>query len=151
MCTCLLKKSTLNDMGLENKRLGLVTLWTDFTIAASSSTSHFSTWPLAADVEIVSMSSTISPSLLFMCVISNASVNSTRAIPSKHFFKWGCTLENKTSIIQLLTILSCQQYQRKKKTFFWKVYLKVPLRFVKKKPTTLSFVLHPARYLPLYF
>lgn len=113
ICYCLLKKSMLIAISLENKRLGLVTLWTDFSIAASSWTSHFSTWPLASDVEIVSMSSTVSPSLLLMCVISNTSVNSTLAIPSKHFFKWGCTLENKTGIKQLLTIFSCQYYQRR--------------------------------------
>lgn len=70
----------------------LITLWMEFTMAASSSTSHFSTCPLALAVDIVCMSSTTSPSLLFMCVISRTSVNSTLAIPSKHFFKWGVTL-----------------------------------------------------------
>lgn len=58
----------------------------------SSSKSHFSTCPLALEVEITSRSCTISPSLLFMWVISSTSVNNTLAMPSKHFFRWGCTL-----------------------------------------------------------
>lgn len=58
----------------------------------SSSKSHFSTCPLALEVEMTSRSCTISPSLLFMWVISSTSVNNTLAMPSKHFFRWGCTL-----------------------------------------------------------
>ena len=34
---------------------------------------------------------TFSPSLLNMCVISRFSLNCSFAIPSKHFFKCGCT------------------------------------------------------------
>ncbi|TNN79441.1 hypothetical protein EYF80_010255 [Liparis tanakae] len=59
----------------------------------SSSRSHFSTWPRALDVEMTSSSCTTSPSLLFMWVMSSSSVNTTLAMPSKHFFRWGCTLE----------------------------------------------------------
>ena len=58
----------------------------------SSSSSHFSTWPLALDVEMVFSSSTTSPSLLDMWVMSNTSVKTTLAMPSKHFFRWGFTL-----------------------------------------------------------
>ena len=67
-------------------------LWTEATMSASSSSSHFSTWPRALAVEITSCSWTTSPSLLFICVISSRSVNSSVAIPSKHFFRCGCTL-----------------------------------------------------------
>lgn len=59
----------------------------------SSSRSHLSTCPLAFAVLMLSLSSMTSPSLLFMWVISRVSLNSKRAIPSKHFFKWGWTLK----------------------------------------------------------
>ena len=57
-----------------------------------SSSNHFSTCPRASAVEILRFNGTISPSELFMWVMSSSSVNSSLAIPSKHFFKWGCTL-----------------------------------------------------------
>ena len=63
------------------------TLCTEVTMCVSSSRSHFSTWPRALDVEMASRSATTSPSLLFMCVTSRDSVNSSVAIPSKHFFR----------------------------------------------------------------
>lgn len=74
----------------------------------SSSSNHFSTWPLAFDVEMVSLKRTTSPSLLFMWVISKVSVNSRLLIPSKHFFKWGCTLEIKGEDIIPLAFLNIQ-------------------------------------------
>jgi hypothetical protein len=37
-----------------------------------------------------------SPSELFMCLISRSLENSNDAIPSKHYFRWGWTLQNHT-------------------------------------------------------
>ena len=68
------------------------TLWSELIMSLSSSSSHFSTCPRALEVEMTSRSWTSSPSLLFMCVMSSTSVNSSLAMPSKHFFRWGCTL-----------------------------------------------------------
>ena len=56
-------------------------------MSSCSSSSHFSTCPLAFEVDIVSFRGTTSPSELFMCVMSKVSVNSSDAIPSKHFFR----------------------------------------------------------------
>ena len=58
-----------------------------------NSNSHFSTCPRASAVDIVDFKGTTSPSELFMWVMSNSSVNSNFAIPSKHFFKCGWTLK----------------------------------------------------------
>lgn len=59
----------------------------------SNSTSHFSTWPLAAEVLITSSKTTCSPSEEIIEVTSMVSVKCNFAIPSKHFFRWGCTLK----------------------------------------------------------
>lgn len=89
------------------------------SITSSTCTSHFSTAPLASDVEICWISWTRSPSLLYMayektvqsliksheslwyirvgnvceCLawISRLGRKSNLEIPSKHFFRWGCT------------------------------------------------------------
>ena len=71
-----------------------LTLWRDLTMIPSSSSSHFSTCPRALDVETFSVSGTISPSLLFMWVMSSSSVKTRFAMPSKHFFRWGWTLNS---------------------------------------------------------
>ena len=63
----------------------------DERIMPSSCSSHFSTCPLASDVEMTVSSSTSSFSLERMWVMSRSSVKVRRAMPSKHFFKCGCT------------------------------------------------------------
>lgn len=82
------------------------TLWTDATMSASNSSNHISTWPLALEVAIMSLSWITSPSLLFMWVMSRVSVNSRRLMPSKHFFRWGCTLnpKNNTPLVNNVNI-----------------------------------------------
>ena len=53
-----------------------------------------------------------SPSELLICVISRSSVNVSLAIPSKHFFKCGCTLVG--SLVSE-SISSISSLERKKK------------------------------------
>lgn len=69
----------------------LITSLMLLSMMSSTCTSHFSTAPRASEVEIFSMSSTRSPSLLYMAWMSRLGRKSSLAMPSKHFFKWGCT------------------------------------------------------------
>ncbi len=69
----------------------LITSLMLLSMMSSTCTSHFSTAPRASDVEISWMSSTRSPSLLYMAWMSKLGRKSSLAMPSKHFFKWGCT------------------------------------------------------------
>ena len=84
-------------------------------ISSCNSSNHFSTCPLAFDVEITSFSGTTSPSELFIWVISSVSVNSREAIPSKHFLRWGWTLQYKTQWQQIR--LSPIKFNDKKSSF----------------------------------
>lgn len=69
-----------------------MTSWILLSIRSSTWMSHFSTAPLAADVEMRAISSTRSPSELYMALISRLDRNSNLAMPSKHFFRCGWTL-----------------------------------------------------------
>lgn len=60
----------------------------------SNSISHFSTCPLVARVDIASIKSTSSPSVDRIASTSRSSSNLNECIPSKHFLKCGCTLNN---------------------------------------------------------
>lgn len=71
------------------------TMWrTLFRISDSSSINHFSTCPLAMEVDMISRILTSSPSVDRIASTSSSSLNFSRAMPSKHFFKCGCTLKN---------------------------------------------------------
>ena len=88
-----------------------------------SSSSHFSTWPRALAVEMVSWSGTTSPSELFMATMSSVSVNSRLAMPSKHFFKCGCTLQDRSDKTsrdptkQFIVFVEQQQQQQEQQEF----------------------------------
>lgn len=86
----LTKKSANGNLRLTSLER-LITSLTLLSMMSSTCTSHFSTAPRASDVEIHSMSSTRSPSLLNMAWMSRLGRKSSLAMPSKHFFKWGCT------------------------------------------------------------
>ena len=62
-----------------------------FTITSSTWRSHFSTAPLASVVEMTSLNSTFSPSLLNIECMSSLSSNPRLPMPSKHFLRWGWT------------------------------------------------------------
>ena len=62
-----------------------------FIIVICTSNSHFSTIPFASAGRILLEKGTVSFSELTMPIISISSVNLSLAIPSKHFFRCGCT------------------------------------------------------------
>ncbi|CAB1336130.1 unnamed protein product [Coregonus sp. 'balchen'] len=64
---------------------------TERSMMSSTCTSHFSTAPRASEVEISWMSCTRSASLLYMAWRDGLGRKSSLAMPSKHFFRWGCT------------------------------------------------------------
>ena len=69
-----------------------------FRIIVSNSINHFSTCPLAAAVDILSISLTSSSSVDIMASTSRSSSKFKRCMPSKHFFKCGWTLNVKAWI-----------------------------------------------------
>ena len=70
-----------------------VTSWTDSNMAASTSTSHFSTDPFAFAGSTLFLKGTVSFSTEDIPVISILGPSNTSlSTPSKHFFMWGCTL-----------------------------------------------------------
>lgn len=72
----------------------------------SNSISHFSTCPLVARVDIASIRSTSSPSVDRIASTSRSSSNLNECIPSKHFLKCGCTLNNVIIIRKIGSICS---------------------------------------------
>lgn len=73
--------------------------------------SHFSTDPCAVLGLNLSTSGTTSPSAEIMAVMSRLCWNSSRLIPSKHFFKWGCT-RNGSFVSDRISSIS--SFERKK-------------------------------------
>lgn len=61
---------------------------------------------------------TFSPSLLNMCVISRFSLNCSFAIPSKHFFKCGCTRYGSFVSDKISSISSLDKKKNLIKTFY---------------------------------
>ncbi|RNA24725.1 hypothetical protein BpHYR1_026639 [Brachionus plicatilis] len=68
-----------------------ITSRTDSSITFWTCRSHFSTAPLASAVFIDWLNFTFSFSLLNIACMSSLESNSSLAMPSKHFFKCGCT------------------------------------------------------------
>ena len=123
------------------------TSFTDISIMSCTCSSHFSTAPRASDVEIVWLILTFSPSLLNMAWISSLLSNSSLAMPSKHFFRWGCTRSGSLVSDRISNISSLDKKKnRGKKSRFFSRYAFRPFMILSRRPLlSCSFSNNPER------